>query len=101
LALGKTVAQLLTEIDSAELTQWQAFYQLEPFGSLIDDQRHGVAVATLANVNRNAKSHPEPYKAEDFISWRKFDRVIAQPELLMDPQAQSELILQKVFKIKT
>ncbi len=80
---------------------WRAFYQLEPFGSLIDDQRHGVAVATLANINRNAKSHPEPYRADDFISWRRFDQVSNEPELLADPEAQSQLIMQKIFKTKT
>ena len=80
---------------------WRAFYQLEPFGSLIEDQRHGVAVATLANINRNAKSHPEPYRADDFISWRRFGQVSNEPELLADPQAQSRLIMQKIFKIKT
>jgi hypothetical protein len=100
LALGKTVRQLLREIDSAELTEWYAFYQLEPFGSLIDDERHGVAVATLANVNRNAKVRSEPYKAMDFISWRQFDRASDAPILLADTEAQSRLIMQKIFKSK-
>lgn len=100
MALGKTVRQLLREIDSAELTEWHAFYQLEPFGSLIDDERHGVAVATLANVNRNAKVRSEPYKARDFISWRQFDRASDAPILLADTEAQSRLIMQKIFKSK-
>jgi len=100
LALGKTVRQLLSEIDSAELTQWRAFYQLEPFGSLIDDERHGVAVATLANINRNPKVRSEPYQGTDFISWRQFDRVADEPILLADPQAQTRLIKQKIFKSK-
>jgi len=100
LALGKTVRQLLSEVDSAELTEWHAFYQLEPFGSLIEDERHGVAVATLANINRNPEVRDEPYKALDFISWRRFDQVRDEPILLADPQAQSRLIMQKIFKSK-
>jgi hypothetical protein len=101
LALGKTVRQLLAEIDSAELTEWHAYYQLEPFGSLVEDERHGVAVAALANINRDSKSRPEPYKSSDFIGWRKFDQLSNKPELLADPQAQSELIMQKIFRSKT
>jgi len=99
--LGKTVRQLLDEIDSAELTEWQAYYQLEPFGSLVDDERHGVAVSTLANINRDAKTRPEPYKSSDFIGWRSFDKVEQGPILMPDAQAQSELIKRKIFKIKT
>ena len=99
--MGKTVRQLLDEIDSAELTEWQAYYQLEPFGSLVDDERHGVAVSTLANINRDAKTRPEPYKSSDFIGWRSFDKVEQGPILMPDAQAQSELIKRKIFKIKT
>ena len=99
--MGKTVRQLLDEIGSAELTEWQAYYQLEPFGSLVDDERHGVAVSTLANINRDAKTRPEPYKSSDFIGWRSFDKVEQGPILMPDAQAQSELIKRKIFKIKT
>jgi hypothetical protein len=101
LALGKTVGQLLNEIDSAEMTEWQAYYQLEPFGSLIDDERHGVAVSALANINRDSKTRPEPYKSSDFIAWRSFDKVDAGPILMQNAEAQSELIKRKIFKIKT
>lgn len=101
MALGKTVRQLLDEIDSAELTEWQAYYQLEPFGSLVDDERHGVAVSTLANINRDSKTRPDPYKSSDFIGWRSFDKVAAGPILMQDVEAQSELIKRKIFKIKT
>jgi hypothetical protein len=101
LALGKTVRQLLDEIDSAEFTEWQAYYKLEPFGSLVDDERHGVAVSTLANINRDAKVRPEPYKSKDFIGWRTFDNVEPGPILMPDVQAQSELIKRKIFKLKT
>lgn len=105
-----TVRQLLSEIDSAELTEWQAYYQLEPFGSLVDDERHGVAVSTLANINRDSKTRPDPYKPSDFIGWRslekvegvdKAEKVEKRPILLLDPEAQSELIMRKIFKLKT
>ncbi len=98
--MGKTVHQLLSEIDSAELTEWQAYYQLEPFGSLVEDERHGVAVSALANINRDAKTHPQPYKPLDFIGWRVHERIKEGPILLADAQAQSDLLAQQIFKFK-
>lgn len=98
MALGKTVRQLLSEIDSAELAEWIAYYRLEPFGELVADQRHGIATAVLANVNRDSKRHPEAYTAGDFIHW--MDRPGENPDgiLLDDPEAQSRMIKQKLFK---
>ena len=92
--------QLLCEIDSAELTEWHAYYQLEPFGSLVEDERHGVAVSALANINSDAKTRPLPYKPSDFIGWRVHERAKEGPILLADAQAQSSLIAQKIFKLK-
>jgi len=75
-----------------------AFYELEPFGDMIADLRHGTAAALLANINRDSKSRPEPYLAEDFIAWRSE----GQPEeedsvLLEDPVAQSNLLRAALF----
>lgn len=100
MALGKTVRQLLSEIDSAELTEWIAYYKLEPFGDLVADQRHGIAVSTLANVNRDAKKRPEPYKANDFIYWHEQNRQGAAQDgiLKKDPEEQSRFIKQMLFK---
>lgn len=78
-----------------------AYYQLEPFGDLIADQRHGTASALLANVNRNAESRPEPYRPDDFISWRATESAEdeVEPELLDDPVAQSDLIRAVIFGV--
>lgn len=84
---------------SAEFTEWQAFYELEPFGDLVADQRHGVAASLLANVNRDPKARPEPYIPEDFIHWRNTGREEKdeEPILLNDPVAQSNLIRAQMF----
>lgn len=58
-----------------------------------------MATALLANVNRSAKDMPEPYKAEDFIPWRDAGPVEeAEPVLLDDPVAQSNLIRAAMFR---
>jgi hypothetical protein len=77
-----------------------AFYELEPFGDLVADQRHGIATAVLANVNRDAKRTPDPYQATDFIYWHDVHRkpVNQDGELLADPEAQARLIKQMLFK---
>ena len=64
LALGRTVAELETNLSSAELSEWLAFYSLEPFGPLQDDFRAGQIAAVTANAWGSAK---EPYRADDFF----------------------------------
>lgn len=75
-----------------------AYFELEPFGDTIADLRHGTAAALLANINRDCKSRPEPYTAEDFIYWRRENQVEeAEPMLLADPIAQSNLLRAALF----
>ena len=62
-----TVSRLLAETTSAELTEWIAFYQLEPFGPERGDLQAGIVAATVANVNRDAKKQKKPYSAQDFM----------------------------------
>lgn len=68
-----TVRELLARIDSRELTEWMAFYSLEPWGSQIDDDRAGVIAATVANVHRDPKKRSRPYEATDMIPPRHPD----------------------------
>lgn len=83
---------------SSEFTEWQAFYTLEPFGDLIADQRHGVATSVLANINRNAETRPDAFRADDFIPWRETASTAdPAPTLLDDPVAQSNLIRATMF----
>ena len=93
--MGKSVKQLLAQFDSEELGQWMAYSVIEPFGEEIADMRHGIAVAALANVNRDYKRRREPFEAEDFIPWHVSHRLRdLSPDgaLADDPKAQAELI---------
>jgi hypothetical protein len=97
LALGKTVRQLLAEISSSELTEWQAYAVLEPFGEQLADQRHGIALSALANLHRDPQRRRDPYRPEDFIPWHPSHRQVkaeSEGTLLADPEAQSRLIKQ-------
>lgn len=68
-----TVRELLARIDSRELTEWMAFYELEPWGTGIDDHRAGEVAAVVANVNRDPKKRRQPYKSTDFFPPRHPD----------------------------
>ena len=90
-----TVRQLLSQIDSAELSEWMAYSTLEPFGESVADYRHGIAVAALANVNRDHKRRREPFVPEDFIPWHESHRsAIPDAVFVDDPELQANLIRQ-------
>jgi len=60
-----TVAELLSRISSAELTEWMAFYTLEPFGFERDMTGHAITSSTIYNVNRGSKD--KALDVEDFM----------------------------------
>jgi hypothetical protein len=71
-----------------------AYSTIEPFGESVADYRHGIAVAALANVNRDHKRRREPFVPEDFIPWHESHRS-AKPDRGMfvdDPEGQANLI---------
>jgi hypothetical protein len=45
------VAELLETISSEELTEWAAYYQIDPFGSHRADIQAGVVASTMANIH--------------------------------------------------
>lgn len=57
--------ELLSRIGSDELTEWMAFYQLEPFGDFRADFRSGLLAATIANANRTKDA--KAFTPEDFM----------------------------------
>lgn len=92
-----SVRRAQEEVDSAEFTEWMAYFSLEPFGSQIDDMRHGIAVATLANINRNQKTRRKPFAPIDFIPWHEAAKDPDKPILLDDPDKQTELMIRSMF----
>lgn len=65
LALGLPVREMLASMGSDELTEWMAYYQLEPFGDYRADYRSGVVASTFANAHRPKDAGP--FKPEDFM----------------------------------
>lgn len=66
LSLGYTVRDLQNRIDSRELTEWIAFYNIEPFGEDRADMRQALTSCILANANRDPKKS-RAFKPQDFM----------------------------------
>lgn len=64
--LGMTVRQLLDSLDSAELTEWMAYFNIEPFGPVQEDYRAGVLSAIAFNSVPRERGQT-PAKPEDFF----------------------------------
>lgn len=56
---------MLKELSSAQIAEWIAYYNLEPFGFESDWLQTGVITSMIANVNR--KKGAKPAMPEDFI----------------------------------
>ncbi|WP_425129434.1 phage tail assembly protein T [Burkholderia vietnamiensis] len=87
---------------SAEFVEWMAFFDMEPWGSHIDDLRAGTIASMVANVNRDTEKRPDPYEPLHFITWndRRASEKEPEPILLDDPEAQSQLILMSMSPAK-
>ena len=70
-----TVRELLARIDSRELTEWAAYYELEPWGTEVEDYRIASVQAMMANINRDPKKKSTPFTPDDFMPKRE------QPEI--------------------
>jgi hypothetical protein len=59
------VRELLVRIDAAELAEWQAYWNINPWGERRADLRSGIVAATVANCLRgkNQKAH----KVDEFM----------------------------------
>ncbi len=64
--------RFLAEHTSREVTEWMAYYQLEPRGEDRGDLRAGSIAAAVYNVNRDTQKQLEPLSPHDTML--KFER---------------------------
>lgn len=65
-----TVGELLSRMSSRELSEWMAFFSLEPWGAEVEDWRFGMLASVVANANRDPKKKRKPYEPQDFMPRR-------------------------------
>ena len=63
--MGCTVQELQERMTAREFVQWQAYYNINPFGPERGDMQAAVGACVTANVNRG-KSTKE-YRVSDFV----------------------------------
>ena len=56
---------MMERINSRELTEWIAYWQIEPWGEERADYRSGMIASVIANVNRGKGGRR--YKPQDFM----------------------------------
>lgn len=49
------------------MSEWRAYFELEPFGPLQEDYQAGIVATILANSNRDPKKRRNPYTPQDFF----------------------------------
>ena len=64
-----TRAEMLERMSSYELSEWMAFYLLEPFGIEAEYVGHAITASTVANMNR--PKGRKAYTVEEFIPRKK------------------------------
>lgn len=64
LALGYTLEELNSRLSSSELTQWMAYYQLEPWGAWRDNWHTAILAKLTFDVNRGKQP---PVKMDKFM----------------------------------
>jgi hypothetical protein len=62
-----TRGELLEKVSSRELSEWIAYYGLEPWGEAQSEYRAALVTSMIANTARDDKKHPQPFRAEEFM----------------------------------
>lgn len=58
---------MLSRIPSRILSEWMAYYSLEPFGQERDNMHAGLVASAVYNVNRDPKRQRKPFQPADFM----------------------------------
>jgi len=62
--LGRTVAELETGLGSGELTEWKAYYHIEPFGQERDNWHAATIATVIANYSGKLRT---PLHLDEFM----------------------------------
>lgn len=63
---------MLASMSSRELSEWIAFYSIDPFDDGRGDLQAGVIAATFANIHRG--KNQKPFSALDFMPYAEEER---------------------------
>lgn len=84
------------------MTEWQAYYDLEPFGDIRADLRAGIVSSTIANVMGDQKQLTSPADFMPLLKSRTVGEVPDDGRIVLsdaDPNVQAALVLANVFGV--
>ena len=81
---------MLASMSSRELSEWMAFYTIDPFDERRGDLRAGLVASTIANVHRG-KNQP-PFKPLDFMPYAEEERAAHSKQEFLNTMRQLEAI---------
>lgn len=86
MALGKTVRELLRDLDSKEISEWQEFEKLEPFGAVVNDFYQSRLLAFVYNSMRGKHSLTMPFRNLMLSDYEYFigEKKSKKPEAIKD-----------------
>jgi Protein of unknown function (DUF4035) len=84
------VRELLGRLSSAEIGEWLAYYELEPFGEWRADLRAGIIASTVFNMNRG--EHAAPARAADFMPDFSGERLRAQEKSIEELKLLASMV---------
>ena len=89
LTLGKTVNELEHTLGSGELSEWKAYYSIEPFGQERDNWNTAMVAATVANYSGKLK-----------VAKNIDDFMYIHPQIKRDKETQKTLLIMQAMAKK-
>lgn len=71
---------MLVRVTSRDLTEWMAYYSVEPFGEREHEYRAALIASTMANTARDAKKHAQPFSPSEFMRESYLGEGSAEPD---------------------
>lgn len=59
--------ELIGRLNARQLAEWEAFYTMEPRGEFRADLRLAQLCQLTANIHRDSKKKPSPFKITDYL----------------------------------
>jgi hypothetical protein len=78
MTLGVTRRELLRRVTSIEMSEWYAYYCVDPWGEERADLRQAITTAMIANVNRGKDD--KAFTPEDFMPFTKKNKERSKPQ---------------------
>ena len=78
-------------LTASQINDWLAYDQIEPFGEMRNELRHGQQMALHLNLNRDSKQRSEPFTALECMNY-----VVKPPEKIYTVE-ELEAYADKIF----